>query len=508
MSREKNKVIAKNTGLLYIRMLIIMGVSLFTARIVLEELGETNYGIYNVIGGVVVLFTFINYAMGSATNRFMSFYLVDEKKSKLNIVFSTSVLIHICIAILILVFAETIGLWFLNNKMTIPSDRIIAANWVFHLSVASTMIMVLSVPYNALIIAHEKMNIYAYVSIVETALKLFLVLLLVKFSGDKLITYASFMLLVNLVTRVVYQIYCRKSFTDVKFSFKVEKELVKEMSVYAFWSLSGSISNLLTVEGINILLNIFFNPAVNAARGIAVQIQMALQKFTSGFQQALNPQLHKSYASGDLKYMHELLLSACKYSFYLLLFLSLPVLLKTEYILAIWLKEVPDHTVQFVQLMIFIGILTAVGNPISAAAGSQGKIRNFQLIVGGINITIVPIAYLILKLYSVPEYVFIVQIIISIIAETARLLIIKNMINLSLTSYFNEVVVTSLKVIAISIILPIILVLNLTEDFLSFIIVGLSCVISVSLAIYFVGLNKVEKEFVEEKIVLLKNKFN
>jgi len=508
MSREKNKVIAKNTGLLYIRMLIIMGVSLFTARIVLEELGEVNYGIYNVIGGVVILFTFINYAMGSATNRFMSFYLVDEKKSKLSIVFSTSVLIHICIAILILVFAETIGLWFLNNKMTIPSDRIVAANWVFHLSVASTMIMVLSVPYNALIIAHEKMNIYAYVSIVETALKLFLVLLLVKFSGDKLITYASFMLLVNLFTRVVYQVYCRRIFTDVKFSFKVEKELVKEMSVYAFWSLSGSISNLLTVEGINILLNIFFNPAVNAARGIAVQIQMALQKFTSGFQQALNPQLHKSYASGNLKYMHELLLSACKYSFFLLLFLSLPVLLKTEYILSIWLKEVPEHTVQFVQLMIFIGILTAVGNPISAAAGSQGKIRNFQLIVGGINITIVPIAYLILKIYSVPEYVFIVQIIIAIIAETARLLIIRNMINLSLTTYFKEVVITSLKVVAISIILPIILVLNLTEDFLSFIIVGLSCVLSVSLAIYFVGLNKAEKEFVEEKIVLLKNKFN
>ncbi len=485
-----------------------MGVSLFTARIVLEELGETNYGIYNVIGGVVVLFTFINYAMGSATNRFMSFYLVDEKKSKLNIVFSTSVLIHIFIAILIFIFAEIIGLWFLNNKMTIPSDRIVAANWVFHLSVASTMIMVLSVPYNALIIAHEKMNIYAYVSIIETALKLFLVLLLVKFSGDKLITYASFMLLVNLVTRVVYQIYCRKNFTNVKFSFKVEKELVKEMSSYAFWSLSGSITNLLTVEGINILLNIFFNPAVNAARGIAVQIQMALQKFTSGFQQALNPQLHKSYASGNLKYMHELLLSACKYSFYLLLFLSLPVLLKTEYILSIWLKEVPDHTIQFVQLMIFIGILTAVGNPISAAAGSQGKIRNFQLIVGGINITIVPIAYFILKMYSVPEYVFIVQIIISIIAEIARLLVIKNMINLSLLSYFNEVVITSLKVVAISIIIPIILALNLTEDFLSFVIVGLSCVFSVSLAIYFVGLNKVEKAFVEEKIVLLKNKFN
>ncbi|MRT91920.1 oligosaccharide flippase family protein [Ancylomarina sp. 16SWW S1-10-2] len=498
---KNNKKIAKNTGLLYLRMLFTMGVSLYTSRIVLEELGEINYGIYNVIGGVVVMFAFVNYAMSCATNRFMAFNLGGGKKSKLSVVFSASILIHFCIAIFIFVFAETIGLWFLNNKMTIPNDRIIAAGWVFHLSVVSTIIMVLSVPYNALIIAHEKMNIYAYVSIIESVLKLVLILMLGRYSGDKLILYAFLMLVTNLTIRVIYQIYCNRIFTEIKFSFKIERELLVDMSTYAFWSLSGSIANLFTQEGLNILLNFFFNPAVNAARGIAVQIRMAIQKFSSSFQQAMSPQINISYASGDIKYMHQLVLSSSKYSFYLLFFLSLPVLLETEFILSIWLKQVPDHTVRFVQLMIIIGMLTALANPISTAAGAHGKIRNFQLIVGGINIMVVPISYFVLKQFAIPEYVFIVQIIISIIAQIARLLLIKNMIEFSLYNYFKEVVLKGAEVTLVGIILPIILVLNLPNELFSFIIVGFSCVFSVGTAIYFIGLSKSEKEFIDTKVI-------
>ena len=291
--QSNNKRIAKNTLFLYLRMAIMMGIALYTSRIVLDTLGEVDYGLYNVVGGVVTMFTVINFAMGCATSRFITFELGKNDIKRLNTIFSTSIIIHFIIALIILILSETIGLWFLNTQMTIPTDRLQAANWVFQFSVFSCMVMIISVPYIALIMSYEKMSAYAYITILETILKLIIVYLLIISDIDKLILYSILMFIISLIIRLTYQIYCKEKFKAIKFKLEINKQILKEMFTYAFWSLTGSTANLLATHGQNILLNIFFGPSVNAARGIAIQVQNAIQQFSTNFQQAMNPQINE-----------------------------------------------------------------------------------------------------------------------------------------------------------------------------------------------------------------------
>ena len=322
---SNNKRIAKNTLLLYFRMLVTMAVSLYTSRVVLNILGVEDFGIYNVVGGIVAMFGFINGSMTSATQRYLTFELGQNNRTQLTKVFSTSLSIHAIISFLIIVLAETVGLWFLWNKMQIPADRMNAAFWVFQCSVAASVIMIMSVPYNAAIIAHERMSAFAYISIIEVSLKLLIVCFLRYFHTDKLILYAALIVIVQLVIRLCYSWYCNRHFKETKYRWIWDKTLFCEMTGFAGWNLFGNLAAITFTQGLNLLLNMFFGPVVNAARGIAVQAQTAIGQFSSNFQTALNPQITKSYATGDMEYMHGLIFRSAKFSFFLLLLLSLPV---------------------------------------------------------------------------------------------------------------------------------------------------------------------------------------
>jgi O-antigen/teichoic acid export membrane protein len=494
--KQKNKRIAKNTMYLYIRMFFTMAISLYTSRIVLSTLGVVDYGLYNVVGGVVTMFTFINFAMGCATNRFLTFELGRGNSRRLQTVFCSSVMIHWGLALLILLLGETIGLWFLNSQMNIPTERMIAANWVYQFSIFSCMLQILNVPYDATIMSHEKMGAYAYISIYEVIMKLLIVWILTIFGGDKLIIYAILIFSVNASVRIIYQVYCRIKFKEAKFHFISDKGLLREMFTYAGWSLSGSSAVILANQGVNILLNIFFGPVINAARGVAVQVQNAIQQFYSSFQRAMAPQINKSYAEGDLKYMHGLIFSSSKYSFFLLFILSLPIVLETPFILGLWLKVVPAHTVNFIRIILCISMVNALGNPIEDAAGANGRIKKFQLIVGGIRILLIPISYLVLKFYDVPEIVFAINLFLEILALIARLFIVKPLIELSLYEYFTEVVIKIFLVGLCSAILPIFIFVLTPQGVMSFFVVSFVSMSSVCLSIYFVGLSNEEKKYV------------
>ena len=325
-NKENNKCIAKNTSMLYIRMLLTMAVTLYTSRVILNTLGVEDYGIYNVVGGFVAMMGFLNNSMAVATQRFLSFEIGKKSNSQFSRVFSMSMSIHILIALVILVLAETVGLWFVKTQLTIPIERMGAALWVFHFSILAFIVNVISVPYNATIIAHERMNVFAWVSIIDVSLKLLIVFILQWFGYDKLKFYALLMFGVALIIRLIYGSYCSRKFVESKFHFYWDKSLFKTIMSFAGWSLWGGAASVLHSQGVNILLNIFFGPAINAARGIAYQIQGAVNSFVSNFQIAINPQIIKSYASSKIEYMHQLIFQGAKYSFYLLFALSLPIL--------------------------------------------------------------------------------------------------------------------------------------------------------------------------------------
>ena len=502
-----NKRIAKNTLLLYFRMLLTMVVSLYTSRVVLQTLGVEDYGIYNVVGGVVTMFTFINGAMSTATMRFMAFELGSGNKEKLHRVFCTSIGIHAIISLIIFLLAETVGLWFLNTHMVIPEARMDAAHWVFQLSVLSTIVMMMSVPYNASIIAHEKMSAFAYISVLEVILKLAIVYMLVIFDMDKLKLYATLIFCVQLLIRIIYGRYCSKHFTECHYKPIYDKPMFKEMTGFAGWSLFGNLAAVAYTQGVNILLNMFFGPVVNAARAVAVQVQHAIQGFVANFQMALNPQITKTYASGEMEQMHKLVFASGRYSFFLLFFLSLPIIIEINPILSAWLGTVPEYTASFIRLTLCIMMVDALSNPLITAAQATGRIKVYQAVVGGILLLIVPISYIALKFGGQPEVVFIVHFLIVVIAQIARLIMIRPMIHLSLQKYFMEVVMKIACVVLTSVILPFIVYFLLPKETLySFLSVCSICVISVLASVYCIGLGKGERRFVIEKIKGFKQK--
>ena len=441
-----NRRIARNTLMLYFRMLLIMAVTFYTSRVVLQTLGIEDYGIYNVVGGIVAMFGFLNSAMSSGTQRYLTFELGRGDKEKLKRVFITSMNIHMIIAVTVFILAESIGLWLLYNKMTIPSDRFNAAFWVYQCSILSTMVMFISVPYNATIIAHERMSAFAYISILEAVMKLLIVYLLLLGDIDKLILYAILMLAVQVTIRFIYNIYCRRHFEETRFSFLFDKVLFKEMLSFSGWNLWGNMASVTFTQGLNILLNIFFGPTVNAARGVAVQVQQAVTQFSMNFQTAINPQITKSYATEDYSYMHSLIFRSSRFTFCLLLCISLPIFMEAEALLGVWLNEVPDYSADFLRLILCVTILDAVANPLMVSAQATGRIKVYQSVVGGILLMILPVAYVVLKFGGTPQSVFIVHLIICMIAFVVRLLIVRSLVGLSVIRYFREVVVRCVAV--------------------------------------------------------------
>ena len=435
---SNNKRIAKNTLMLYIRMLITMIVGLFTSRVVLQALGVEDYGIYNVVGGVVSMFSLLSGSLSAAIGRFITFELGRNDIEKLRKVFSSAVTIQILLALIITVFAETIGLWFLNNKLVIPEERMFAAQWVYQLSILTFAINLISVPYNAAIIAHERMSTFAYMSILDVFGRLLIAYSIYYTSCDKLIFYGILCAALSLLNRLIYGIYCKKHFEECSYHFSFDKSLLKQMFGFAGWNFIGASSAVLRDQGGNMLLNIFCGPTANAARGIAMQVNSAVHGFVSNFMTALNPQITKSYASGDHDYMMSLIYKGARFSFYILLILSLPVIINVNYILTLWLGVVPEHTTIFVQLVLIFAMSESLATPLVTAMLATGNIRNYQIIVGGLQMMNLPISYIFLKLGYPPETIFIVAIFISICCEMARLYMLRGMIQLSMRSFLRQ----------------------------------------------------------------------
>jgi len=494
---ENSSRIAKNTIMLYLRMILLLAISLYTSRVILEELGVVDYGVYNVVSGFIVLLSFINSGISSSTSRYITFALGKNDSQFLKNVFSMCLESHILISLLILIIGETLGLWMVTDILDIPDEKRFAAFWVYQCAIISTLLNVWSVPYNACIIAHEKMSAFAYISIFEAFAKLFIVFLLSLFNDNRLIVYAVFMLSVQFIITVTYVIYNLRHFEESKPHFYFEKALFKETMSFAGWNLWGGLSVAMFTQGVNILLNIFFGPVVNTARGLAVTVQTTVQKFATNFQTAINPQIIKTYASGEMSQMYGLICRSSKFSFFLLFCLILPIILETPFILKLWLKEVPEYTGIFVRIMLCICIVDGMANPFMTAMVATGDVKKYQIIVGGTNLSIIPLGYLVLKLGGAPASIFLVQLGIFVIAFFLRLRLVSSAIDFSVRSYYMLTIMPCLRVLILALGAAVMLKYCVLDN--SLFIMATAFVISI-IAAYFIGLTCSEKAFVNNKI--------
>ncbi len=478
-----------------------MAVSLYTVRVVLSALGVVDYGIYNVVAGVVSMFGFLSGTMASASQRFFAYELGKQNIEKLKKTFSITVLIYIGIAILIVVLAETVGLWFLYNKMTIPSERFSSALWVYQFSIASFVVTIMAIPYNAAIVAKENMKVFAVVGIVEVLLKLAIVYLLLIFNTDKLKLYALLLFISNIIIRFIYSAYCRRVYNEFRFELLWDADIFKKLVGYSGWNLFGAIASVLNNQGVNILLNIFFNPVVNAARGVAMQISNAVNQFVQNFMMASRPQITKYYAEKNLNEMFDLVFKSSKFSFFLIAILSMPILIKMEFVLSLWLKLVPDYTVIFSRLILIVAMIDSFSYSLMASAQATGKIRNYQIIVGGVLMLNVPISYLFLKMGFQPEWTLYIAIFISIVCLILRLVLLNKMLNFPMIKFMIKSVILPMFAVVLGIVIPIMIHINSAGGlFVNILLFGMIYLLSISLSIYFVGLSRSEKKYIIKKI--------
>lgn len=507
-SSTRNKRIAKNILLLYARMILVMLVSLYTSRILLEALGISDYGIYNVVGGVVTMFTFMSAALGNASSRFITFSLGKGDINKTREVFNASRITHILISIVIVVLGETVGLWFLNTKMDIPADSMYAANWIYQFSIVTTVLAIVSVPYNATIIAHENMNVFAYVSIIDVLFKLGIVYIIKSFGGDRLILYGFLIMTVQLIDRIIYGIYCSRSYAESKFMLVRNRTLYKEIFSFSGWSMIGNLSVFGSSQGLNILLNIFFGPAVNAARGIAVQVQGAVKTLITNFQLAVTPQITKSYAGNDNARVISLLFSTCRISFYLMITLSLPVIIEIKKILSIWLVDVPDYTALFVRLMLIMVLIDTFERPITIAINSTGDIKKYQIYSCTCLLLTLPISYLLLHYGFPPQSVFIANISTALVAFVIELSLLRKKIPFSIKDFLYNVIFKILLVCIVAGVPSVALHIILPDSVWAFITIVFSSVVITMTASYQIGLNQTEKKMIRGKVKSLLSKFH
>lgn len=493
---SSNNSIAKNTLLLYFRMIIIMAVQLYTVRIVLATLGEVDYGLYNVVGGVVSMFVFFTATMTTASQRYFAFEIGKGDFEQLNKTFSLTLIIYCLMAGIVLVLAETIGIWFLNTKLVIPDNRIVAANWVFQFSILSFMFTMFQVPYDAIVIAREKMNVFAYVSILEVALKLGIVYLLGVLNYDKLIMYSILTFAVTVIITSIYKIYCLKNFKESHFSWFWDRKLFKEIVSYSGWNLFGATAGMMNNQGINIVLNMFFGPAVNAARGIAYQINAAISGFVQNFMTATRPQITKYYAQNETDKMLKLVFQSSKFSFFLLYIISLPIMMEMPFILKLWLKDVPDYTVLFARIIIITALVDSLSLSLMSGIQATGKVKKYQMVVGSLIILNVPISYLLFKFFNLPpETALLVVLFSSFLTIWFRLILLKEQItNLSFMSFFLQVIIPCTCIVITSLI-PFLFFKGKVEYniFTFFSIMTFETIFTLFL-IFFIGINREEKQ--------------
>ena len=426
---NENKRIAKNTIFLYIRMLLSIVISLYTSRVVLQVLGEVNYGIYGLVGSVVAMFTFLNTAMSGATSRFLTHEMAKGDKERLRDTFNSALIIHIGIALLILVLAETIGLWFLHNKLVIPEERMFAAEIVYQLSIASMVITITQVPYNAAIIAHEKMDIYAYVELLNVTLKLVIVYILLIGNFDKLILYAVLVLCVSALIAFIYRIYCVKHYEETHIRLVYKPTIIKPMLGFSLWDLYGNMSVTARQQGTNLILNIFFGVVLNAASGIATMVQGIISGFSGNILQAFRPQIIKSYAIKEYARMENLMSNAIKFAVLMLMIISVPLCIEIDYIMTLWLGDVPQYAPIFCRILLIMNFFGIINNILTISIHATGKVKKLSFMAGTIALLNLPVIYILFRFFTKsPEYAYYILLCSAALMIIIELILIKSLI--------------------------------------------------------------------------------
>ena len=498
MSEHNSQRVAKNTVFLFTRMILVMGVSLFTSRIVLRTLGVEDFGIYNVVGSVVVFFSFLQAALRNATYRYLAFELGTGNSETLDRVYSMAVNSHVLLAFSLLVILEIGGVWFLNAKLVIPDDRIIAANWTFQFSLVSFCIGIIRTPFESNIIAHENMDFYAVISILESVAKLVIVYVLLLIPYDKLITYAFLMMAMYLIISFCYYLYCKIKFQDCKYRKCWDSSILRQFCSYSGWSLLVNASCIIRTQSFGIFFNLFLGVVANAALGIANQVISALNSFVDSFTQAFNPQIIKSYAAKDMDYFNNIIISTSKLSYYLLLIISLPIILNINFVLKLWLGEYPEMTPFLIETIILYYLIDAMQSPLVTAVHATGRLKIHQISISVIVALVIPVSYFMLKA-GFPAYsIFVVNAISNFLCAITRVIIMKHLINLDILEYVRNVVLPIMIVSITTLPIPLYLSLMLPDSWNSVFIISFSALILSIISVLFFGLNKSERQLMKE----------
>ncbi len=500
--QSSNKQIAKNTLFLYIRMFVMMGVSLFTSRVVLDVLGAADYGLCNIINGIVVMFSFLNTALLTATQRFLNFNLGRGDLRQTNNVFCMSMNTYLILSFIILLIGETIGLWFINTQLNVPDGRMYAANWVYQFTLIQFIVNLIRVPYNASIIAYEKMDFYAYISLAEVVLKLLVVYLLYISSFDKLITYSFLYTIIPLLITYLYKLYCNGKFQTTRYKIYWDKQTFNELFSFSSWTLFGALANVLAIQGLNIMINIFYGVTVNAAAGIATQVSTAVNGFITNFQTAFQPQIVKSYANGEIERFHRMIYTTSKFSFFLIFVLAFPIICGIESILNIWLVEVPKYTAEFCTLILIFLSIDAFSAPLWMGVQAIGKIKTYQVLMTCIAYLSFPLGYLALKMGYAPYSIWVVRIIVNIVMVLARCVFVQRRFGFPILCYIKQTVIPIFKVIIISVPIPLLATRLFSLNYgIYSLLISLLALICVVPTIFIVGLTMHERILLKEMVV-------
>lgn len=477
-----------------------MLVTLYTSRVVLKTLGVEDYGVYNAVGGVVSMFAVISGALTNSISRYITYGIGKGDQDNLKVIFSTSVNIQILIALIVFILCEIVGLWFLNNKMNIPSNRIIAANWVLHCSLLTFVINLISVPYNACIIAHEHMNAYAYISIIDAILKLSVTYLLIICPIDKLTSYSILLFIAALGIRFLYGYYCNKHFNECKYEPIYNKKIFKEMMSFASWNFFTNGASVINTQGVNLLINIFFGVIANSARGIAIQVDAAINQFAMTFSTAVNPQITKSYAQNDKQRMFYLICKGAKFSYLLLLFFAIPIFFETDKILKIWLIEVPNDTALFIRLSILGAMITILGNSGYTACMATGNIKKYSIWITTIGSFVFLLTWIAYKCGAPVYSTYYIYIGVYVCVQIARLIIMKGLLNFPISKFIKEVIIPISFTTILSSTLPWLVTNQINESILRVLLTTITSIIWTSVCIYLFALTKGERIIVLDKI--------
>lgn len=492
-----NQRIAKNTLMLYGRALLMMLIGLYTSRVILQALGVTDYGIYNAVGGIVGMFSVISGSLGNATARYITVAIGKGDQKLVNRTFGNIKVIYYVLCLAVVVFGETIGLWFLNNKMTIPADRMGAAFWVYQYSILSAVLGFICVPYNSAIIAHEKMSAFAYISLLDAVLKLLICYLLLISPIDRLVMYASLIFIVGVIDRIIYAVYCNRHFQEVKAKPKLYREQLKGITSMSGWVFLSNLCWIFNTQGVSLLQNVFFGPVVNAASGIAMQVQGVMTQFVTNFQTAVNPQITKSYARSDFSRLGQLIRLSSKYSFFLLLIMTVPVFIEAPTILRWWLVTVPDYTVIFLRIILIYTLVGTVTNPLWIAVLATANLKRYQAYDSTVQLCLLPLAYLIYKFGNAPAYtVYVLLLLFSIIGLVIRVWIVLPMVRQGYGWYIKNIIWPLLLVSAVIPTLPAVIYVMVTNEVLRFFAVCAVSILFSCCVIWLLGFNRHERELV------------